>query len=549
MKKYILLIVTCFALCVSGCKNWLDINKDLNHADVNDVTGELLLPACQFDMINNHVNSSNAMLVSQHLTKSGEFSGNYTFLTGDIMPQNVDAWWSTYYQVNANLKVIYNKAVLSGDRAQKGIALTLSILNYQRLVDIFGDIPYTEACNPREYPQPKYDDAKAIYADLIIKIDEAIADLEAVVANYNSTLQSKLKKADIMCAGNLPLWLRFANTIKLRLLMRISNVQDVSAKVAAIEDKCLKIDENVMANPGYYVATDKMNIFYENYGWDTQGDENSNHRQYMPTSVLVDMLRVNNDPRLRAYIDPRRILGDDEDGYAIYSNYGLEDEPYVGIPYGQADPPGRYYTSWTGTGVLAGGADKASGRLRSSVFIAGSEVGFFLAEAALRGMIPGGDAKAKEYYEKAVTSAIKRHEIAMQEPTERYGIKNMAEPIKGSAEGAAKAFLSQNNDFVNWDKMGNNNRKLEAICSQKWLSFFGYNPLESWFEQRRTDLPKLKASNQGQQSKIICRVPYPQTERTLNAPNIALQPDIDVYNSRLFWDIKNDVVERTELYL
>ncbi|MEG1088362.1 MAG: SusD/RagB family nutrient-binding outer membrane lipoprotein [Bacteroidales bacterium] len=548
MKKYILLIVMFLALSMSSCSNWLDINKSPNTASAENVTDELILTACEYDMVNNHINSSNAMLVSQHLTKSGEYSGAYTFLSGNIMPQNVDSWWNTYYEVNNNLKLIYNNSVKSGDLVHKGIAQILSIINYQRLVDMFGNIPYTEACDPYSHPQPKYDDAATIYTDLILKAGEAIADLEAGSKGYSSALQKKLDKADIMCQGNLGLWVRVAYTIKLRLLMRVSNVQDVSAQVAAIASKCLGLNENVMANPGYYAETDKMNIFYEKYGWKKTGSENSNHRQYMPTSALVDMLRNNNDPRLRVYVDPRPNLADPTDGSANYTKFGLWKQPYVGIPYGQPNPPRKHYCTRTGTGVLAGGADKEKGMIRPSLFIAGSEVGFFLAEAALRGMIPGGDAKAKEYYEDAVTSVMLRHEQAMQDPVSKYGLRYMAPPITGTAKEAAEAFLSQNNDFVNWDKMTSNNRKLEAICSQKWLSYFGYNPLESWFEQRRNDLPRLKASNQGQQSKIICRVPYPQTERNLNAPNVALQPEVDVYNSLIFWDKKNDIVERTELY-
>ena len=96
--------------------------------------------------------------------------------------------------------------------------------------------------------------------------------------------------------------------------------------------------------------------------------------------------------------------------------------------------------------------------------------------------------------------------------------------------------------------MGSNEKKMEAIGSQKWLNYFGYNPLEAWFEQRRTDTPKLKASNQGMESKNICRAPYPQTEMNQNSANYNKQPAIDIYNSRVFWDTKNEIVEKTELY-
>lgn len=288
----------------------------------------------------------------------------------------------------------------------------------------------------------------------------------------------------------------------------------------------------------------------------------------MPTSDLVDMLRDHNDPRLRVYIDPRITLGDDvESGFAIYSRFGLENEYYVGIPYGQASPPREWYTSTTGTGLLAGGADKSSGRLRSSTFIAGSEVGFLLAEAALKGFIPGGETQAKQYYEEAVTSAFKRHEAAMQEPTENYSsyvnepMVGMKDPIPGTAEQAAREYLSQNDDFCNWDLMQGNKQirpgfvlgskeehQLYAICAQRWLAFVGYNPLEAWIELRRTDYPYLECSNQFSVYKNISRLPYPQTERDLNAENVMAEPEVDIFESTVFWDLYNPQRDRAELY-
>ena len=311
-----------------------------------------------------------------------------------------------------------------------------------------------------------------------------------------------------------------------------------------------------------------MQILYEAYGWDKNGGRNTNHRQFMPTSDLVDMLRDHNDPRLRVYIDPRITLGDDvESGFAIYSRFGLENEYYVGIPYGQASPPREWYTSTTGTGLLAGGADKSSGRLRSSTFIAGSEVGFLLAEAALKGFIPGGETQAKQYYEEAVTSAFKRHEAAMQEPTENYSsyvnepMVGMKDPIPGTAEQAAREYLSQNDDFCNWDLMQGNKQirpgfvlgskeehQLYAICAQRWLAFVGYNPLEAWIELRRTDYPYLECSNQFSVYKNISRLPYPQTERDLNAENVMAEPEVDIFESKVFWDLYNPQRDRAELY-
>ncbi|CCY35959.1 uncharacterized protein BN796_00274 [Alistipes sp. CAG:831] len=554
MKKII--IYTAAALLVSGlsgCKDWLDINTDPNNATTALMTEALLLPAQQYDMLNNHVNSTNAWMLSHHLTKSGEVSGNYTFLNGQVMPQDLDSWWSTYYSINWNLKFIHDLAVENEDPAYQAISEVLQVINFQRMVDIWGNIPYTEAINPEEYNMPKYDKAEDIYTDLIARAHAAAQMLESAQGNYNNL--TELESVDIMCHGDLAQWTRLAYTIEFRLLMRVSAVRDVSAQLTDIYQKCLSIEENVEANPGYLPETDKMQILYEAYGWDKNGGRNNNHRYYMPTKDLVDMLRTHNDPRLRVYADPRRELGDDKDGNANYSRFDLDNEYYVGIPYGQANPAGEEYTTTTGTGLLAGSSDKNNGRLRSSTFIAGSEIGFLLAEAALQGYIPGGEAAAKDYYERAVISAFNRHEAAMQDPTENFTnyvggpMTGMKDPITGSAEDAARAYLDQNDEFCNWDLMSSKEEKLYAICAQRWLAFVGYNPLEAWIEHRRTDMPDLESSNQSPQTKNYCRLPYPQTERNLNAANVMAEPEINVFESTVFWDVDNPTVLRAELYL
>lgn len=547
MKRYIFILMV-LSILFTSCEKWFDINTNPNKPEVGQITSDYILSACEYDIINNHVNSSNAMMISQHMTKSGEFSGAYTFLSGQVMPQNVDDWWEFYYQVITNLNIIYNKAVESNSSIYKGISQTLICLNYQRLVDIWGNVPYAQASNPTEFQNPTYDKGEDIYAGLLVRIDEAIAELTKIQQQQADPI---LSKADIYCQGSPKLWLQFASTIKLRLLMRLSNVQNVGDKLTQLlnSGNLLPINANIEGNPGYYAEKDKMNRFYEIYGWNKNGGPATNFRQYMPTSHLVDLLRNNNDPRLRVYANPRTRLGNPgiNEG-ADYDKFGLTNEYYVGIPYGQSNPPGMVFTSTTGVGVLAGGADKENGRLRSSTLISGAEVGFFLAEAALKGLIPGGDAKAKEYYQAAVIAAMNRHEKAMQDPSQAYGLKGMKDPITTSAKEAAIAYMSQDNSIVNWDKMLTQEKKLEAICTQKWLSLYGYNPLESWFEQRRNDLPKLKASHQAQSPKLISKLPYPQTERNLNSEEVEKQGDVDVYESLVFWDLVNPRVEMTELY-
>ncbi len=550
MKKILIYTVAALtAVGLSGCKEWLDVNHDPNNATPDRLTEAIMLPAQQYAMLNNMTNSTYAWCLSHFLTKSGDFSGSYTFLSGQVMPQNLNSWWETYYYMNWNLKTMHDLAVTNEEPVYQAIAEILQVINFQRMVDIWGNIPYTEACNPDEYINPKYDDAETIYADLISRAHAAAELLEQA-----EDAPVDLGSADIICNGDLDTWTKLAYSVELRLLMRVSNVQDVRAQVSAIYQKCLSPEENIDANPGYMAETDKMNIFFESYGWDKNSSPSTNLRQYCPTTVLVDMLRDHNDPRLRVYADPRELLGNDEEiGITYPSN--LATERYIGIPFGQQNPPNLEYASTTGRGILAGGSDLAEGMVRSSTFMTGAEVGFLLAEAALRGLIPGGDAAARDYYERSVTSAMKRHEAAMQEPSENFldwrntsPLQGMREPITGTVEQEAATYLAQNDSFMNWSRMTTNEEKLGAICTQKWLAFMGYNPMEAWFEQRRTDMPTLPSSCwSGAPTYNISLLPYPQTERNLNMSNIP-EADRDIFSATVFWDIVNPPVSRTAVY-
>ena len=557
MKKiltYTIAALLTFGL--SGCSEWLDVNHDPNNATPDRLTEAIMLPAQQYAMLNNMTNSTYAWCLSHFLTKSGDYSGSYTFLSGQVMPQNLDSWWETYYYMSWNLKTMHDLAVTNDEPVYQAISEVLQVINFQRMVDIWGDIPYTDSFAPDSIYNPKYDEAETIYNDLINRAHAAAQTLEQA-----TEAPGDLAAADMMCGGDLSLWTKVAYSVELRLLMRVSNYQDVTAQVTAIYEKCLSPEENVDAEPqstGFLAETDKMNIFFQSYGWDKNQSPVTNLRQYCPTSTLVDMLRDNNDPRLRVYADPRTSLGNDEEVGITYPS-NLATERYIGIPFGQMNPPGLEYATTTGRGILAGGSDLAEGMVRPSTFMAGAEVGFLLAEAALRNIIPGGDAVARDYYERSVISAMKRHEAAMQDPSENFldwrntsPLVGMRDPISGTAEQAARQYLTQNSSFMNWSNMADNNAKLEAICTQKWLAFMGYNPMEAWFEQRRTDLPTLPSSCWAgvvNPNHNICILPYPQTERNLNMDNIPADcRDRNIFVAGVFWDLDNPVVPQVDVY-
>lgn len=536
-------LIVCGWLCCS-CTDWLDVNHNPNYALEETVTKDLLLSFVENDMNADRTTYHGLQNMAEYLTKSGTVSGTYPFLTGLLAPQNSNSYWSTRYARIMNLKSIAHKAVEENNSGYEGIAGVLTVINFRELVDIFGDVPYTEAALGNEYLTPKYDKGADVYANLLKDIDTAISKLDEAINDPTYSIGT-LKKADIICNGDLNQWKRYAYSIKLSLLMRISNVQDVSAQVAAIKDKGLDINEVIKGNPGYYKADNKMNHVYEYWGWTYLDNESTYHKQVVPTSQLVDELRDNNDPRLRVYIDPRKSLAEDKNGRTDYKKHGLDKEYYIGVPYGQLFPADGDNASKIGLGILAKSSSKVDGPQEDIYIMPGALVGFYLAEAALRGMIDGGDAQAKIYYEKAVTSAIKMYEKALLD--NGYTMAGVKAPIDGTAEETAAEFLSQDNKTINWDLMNTTEEKMCAIQTQKWISLFMIDPLEAWSEQRRTDYPKLKVSHsQAKGSKLIIRLPYPDTERNLNPNNFT---EIDIFESLIFWDQKNEEAEKVNDYL
>ncbi len=547
MKKIGLYILS-LGMMFTSCQDWLDINHDPNNATQEKVSKELLLTG-MLDYVARYPISTADAMYAHYVSKSGSYSGTYVSLTGIMTPQNFDDYWSANYSYVANLKVVKEKAIEDKDPAIEGIATLLIVQCYQRLVDVYNDVPYTESALGGENISPKYDKAEDIYNDLLVKCDEAIASISKAIADPGS-ISPQLKKADIMCKGNMNQWLRFAHTLKLNLLMRMSNVKDVSAQVAALEGKCLNIDELIEVNPGYYKEPKKMNPLYSSWGYNSLDNVTGTNKEMRPTSSLVDFLRDNADPRLRVYISPRLMIGNPTDGTADYTKYGLENEWYIGVPYGWMNPPTHNYLSGVCIGVLGRSVSFKEAALSSLIIRTGSEVGFFMAEAALRGMIPGGDAAAKDYYEKAVIASIARHETVMKTNAADFPYKNGVAPaIEVSAKEAARQYLDQDNAKVNWDKMTTFEQKMEAICTQKWLNLFMVDHTEAWSELRRTDYPRLGRSVSSTHQKLISRFLYPQTEINLNESNVKAQGEVDIHESLIFWDKENNPAPETEVYL
>ena len=370
--------------------------------------------------------------------------------------------WNKYSGFANNAVHMYDLAAERGDNAVKAVALTMKVLNMSNVTDIFGDIPYAEAFQarvPGGTTKPKFDSQQEVYRQMF-------AELETANELYASLPTFQKPALDGMYGGNMQQWQKFNNSLYLRLLCRVSGRTEM--KVGEVMTKILEHPESY---PIFTSNADNATVKfsgvdpYRNYfvttddaGFTTSGRKLT--RQLLKLTVITE-----ND--MQTYEDPR------------LSIYGRKNESKVTNPT----------NIWLGT---VGGCtreemnsvDKGAAFLNhpvfcrpdaTSTFMDYAEVQFILAEAALKGIISGGEAKAKEYYESAVKVSMEKWAALGQ-----YS----ANPVV-ITDDDIKTFLSS--DLASWNKAGN---KEELLGNQKYLALFWIG-MEAYHEYRRTGYPEL----------------------------------------------------------
>lgn len=395
----------------------------------------------------------------------------YDFETRNI-PLNI--WNPMYRTVLINLqeskKVAEEDALTNAAVKANQVAATevLSVLAWSILVNIWGDIPYTEALG--EANQPKYDDAKTIYADLFARLNTAIGQMTPSAGGFGSS--------DLIYGGNTAQWIKFANSLKLRLAITIADVDATSAKTAfdAAKDNAFASNDDNAAF-GYLSATPNNNPISNNLV-----PPFTSRQDYIIASTIVD--------EMNALADPRR---------DFYFSNKIDGE-YKGSAPGSVAP----YSLFSHV------SDKITAPDFEALLIDFSEVQFIKAEAAARGW--GGDASA--LYKSAITASMEYWGVAGADIT-----TYLARPDVNIA-------------------VTSTNYK-EVIGNQKWLALYnrGY---DAWVEWRRLDFPQLTPAV-SQKNPFPLRYPYTTGEYNLNGANVAEAaakiPGGDKADSKVFWDV------------
>ncbi|HLA55303.1 MAG TPA: SusD/RagB family nutrient-binding outer membrane lipoprotein [Flavobacterium sp.] len=484
MKIINRLFIALFAVfAATSCSDdFFDVNTSENNPSSS--TPQLSLPVAQkytVDLLSGDYNSYNTL--GNLWSYAWAAGGDYVYFTDET--QYLMA--SSFRQGNFNtayLRPLNNYQVIINNTDPvnanyKAIAMIMKAFHFQYLVDQYGDVPYTEALQRGNNVTPAYDDDQFIYNDLIVQLTAA---QDMITASASDATVIVPGTEDVMCGGDMAKWAKFANSLKLRILLRQSEigVTDYSSVNNGIG--FLGAGETVYCNPGYTNDTNKQNPLYANFGKTVAGDPAANANATRATPWALTQFGPN-DTRLRRV-------------YSVVGNGNPVTGPVAGIDQNSAAGTPSANLSGIGPGVLLSSSQDA-------IIMQSAESLLLQSEAVLRGFIPG-DAEAL-------------YNAAVQESFTQLGA------------GSAATYLANEGAYPG---------TVSGIISQKWIALNGTNGLENWIEYKRTGFPLglPNAPGAAAPGTIPVRLLYPATEAATNPDNVPVQTTGDAFASKVFWD-------------
>ncbi|HTE32927.1 MAG TPA: SusD/RagB family nutrient-binding outer membrane lipoprotein [Chryseolinea sp.] len=495
---------------LASCKkDLLDINKNPNAATSS--TPQLTTPIAlegAARIVNTQYNNY-AFWVGFYSGSAG-FAKPGTTYTYDISSTYQAGTWDAIYNNLEDADYVEQQAIALKLPMYEGLAKVLKVIDYQQLVDQWGNVAYFDALHGLGHFTPKYDDAQAIYEDLVKKLDTAVAifknpaTAQTILLNIDSKkiilFNNILKTTD---PSTVPLfleqWARFANTIKLKLLLQQSQIpgRDAYIKQNLIglgPDDFLRAGEDAAVNPGYQNTKGKFSPIFSVFFSDVATATDAFNSTKASANVIDVYTNMNDLDRL---------------GWVFIKN----GPTFLGSIFG--DPSGT-------TNAASFNRNAVNNVLlnptRSAPIMISAESLFMQAEAAQRG-----------YFS---TSPIPQtlYEAAVQASFAYEGLS-----------AKAGAYLAQNRPEVSWTAAPD---KIQLIIGQKWLALNSINNLTVYNDYRRTGFPVTSgatiqaplSTDPNSKGKVPIRMFYPQNEALYNTDNVLAQGNIDVFNTPIFWD-------------
>ena len=556
--KKLALVAALIIAIFTGCKTDFDINASqenlsagaLDYKDVmpSAIATTAKIVATDFKFLQNWMGywARSGSYQNDNEEESYQFTNTFP-TTGGGNP------WNDLYYNASSYNYVQQNAHANGAGFYEAIARIMKAHDFQILVDIYGNIPYSQALKGNDLRNPKYDKGVDIYNDLFRQLDTAIAILKDP-SQTDAAKNAKITTNDLVFKGNSGLWVKFANTLKLRLLVHCKgggvevnepayttsgvNISGEVDKITAEGSGFLLTGESAKINPGY--SASKPNPFYRYFALNENGVLAGNadvtkancFATGLGTASTPGYYRWNGDPReAKLFVKPD--LNPDATIYqaATYQK---------GIPYGAVS---GFATGFTGadlssinvinttapnTGLTPSGAS-------SDAWILTSVESLFLqAEAAERGITSGN---AETLLTDAVRESFKFLGLTTTQ-ADNYIAGNATYPDVDYTATALDPSLPGGGLFT--------------IISQKWFALNGIAPFEVWTDYRRTDVvigagglydqtnagvwANSHSILSGAAATVPVRLFYPQSEYSFNEANVQAEGTIDVFSNRIFWD-------------
>ena len=372
-----------------------------------------------------------------------------------------------------------------------------------QVADYYGPIAYSHFGELTNL----YDPLDEVYAQFLSELDESIATLEKVAASGAKLLEDY----DLVYGGDTAAWVRFANSLRLRLAMRIRYADAALARTEA---------EKSIASPFGVIVDNSGNAVMSGVGHHPIYEINTNFND-ADTQVGASLevyLNGYNDPRMFKYAKP------------------AADGKLHGVR------PGIAPSSWTDYKNTAGKVSAPNASIYIICWLNAAEAAFLRAESALLGWSMGGS--AKEFYEQGIKLSFQEWGV---EGAASYIANNTAKPADYKAPVGRMTVTAPSTVTIAWNEALSEEKKLEKIGTQKWLALFP-NSCEAWAEYRRLHYPVLITPANNFSNGVvntdqgIRRVPYPVSEQSDNAAGYASGVEAlggnDNAGTRLWWDQK-----------
>ncbi|RBQ05865.1 SusD/RagB family nutrient-binding outer membrane lipoprotein [Pedobacter miscanthi] len=543
MKKiFILFFAATVGISLSSCKKYLDINTNTNQPTSG--TPELVLPQAltavagltwgQVPLEGTPPNSANATTsgsfnfygsqVVGYVSNGGGVSGWGAIISYDYASTDWQRLWNNSYDVATDLQyVIDNTEGKAGYAQFNAAAKVMKAYTFQRLVDQYGDVPYSDALKGAASVTPKYDKATDIYKSLADLCDAAIVAFKA-----NPAAASNFKGADVMFGSSssttveITRWIQLANTLKLRLILRGGTKVAFTNKTF---DAAGFLTDDAQVNPGYGKVSGKQNPGWNGFTYSFAGAAVAAGAQYTPTPFIMGFYNGSK-------------LSDVARANVVYKSGTATATNQLGnqlATAGRGAVPNSWFRGTSSTSYESIGIFKGPDAAQPILLAADSY--FLQAEAIQTGLLTGA---AQTAFNSGIQASFR-----YLYKTNTGAIAAGKDPV---ADAAAYQVANAGSYLANYNLALTPAQQLEAIITQKYIALNLIFGDEAWNEYRRTGYPASNSDiNQATPAQTIvsiaglstaadklpARLLYPSTEFTYNSANVP--SGINKYTSKIFW--------------